>query len=123
MQNGVYIQNISIPNLKVKKLYIKWNEKLNISIQEIIIIKKSQNEKTDISVKKANKFFKSLLLFDKWFEKIEINKIKFNDITGSFKYIDGEEGFLTASSKDFSLKSSLYFESHYFNAKIEEFYD
>lgn len=123
MQNGVYIQNISIPNLKVKKLYIKWNEKLNISIQEITIIKKSKNEKTDISAKKANKFFKSLLLFDRWFEKVEINKIKFNAITGSFKYVEGDEGFLTASSKDFSLKTSLYFESQYFNARIEEFHD
>ena len=29
LQNGVYLENITLPNLQVKKLYIKWNEKLN----------------------------------------------------------------------------------------------
>ncbi|NOR57098.1 MAG: hypothetical protein GQ474_01075, partial [Sulfurimonas sp.] len=115
--------NISLPNLQVKKLYIKWNEKLNISIQEAKIIKNSKETKTDISLEEVNKFFKSLLLFDNWFESIEINNILFNDISASFKYQDGKDGFLTASSKNFSFRSSLFFESHYFNAKIEEFHD
>ncbi|EDZ62651.1 hypothetical protein SMGD1_2647 [Sulfurimonas gotlandica GD1] len=123
LQNGVYIQNISLPNLQIKKLYIKWNEKLNISIQEAKIIKNSKKTNTKIGTEQVNKFFKSLLLFDNWFERIEVNKIIFNNINASFKYIDGQEGFLSASSKDFSFRSSLFFESHYFNAKIEEFHD
>jgi AsmA-like C-terminal region len=112
-----------LPNLQVKKLYIKWNEKLNISIQEVKIINNSKETKTDINLDEANKLFKSLLLFDNWFESIEINNILFNDISASFKYQDGKDGFLTASSKHFSFRSSLFFESHYFNAKIEEFHD
>ncbi|WP_373002651.1 AsmA-like C-terminal domain-containing protein [Sulfurimonas sp.] len=123
LQNGVYIQNISLPNLQVKKLYIKWDEKLNISIQEAKIIKNSKKTKTDISIEQVNKFFKSLLLFDNWFESIEINNIIFNDISGSFKYQDGKDGFLTASSKNFLFRSSLFFESHYFNVNIEEYHD
>ncbi|WP_373035309.1 AsmA-like C-terminal domain-containing protein [Sulfurimonas sp.] len=123
LQNGLYIQNISLPNIQVQKLYIKWNEKLNISIQEIKIVKNSKRTKNRFSIKEVDKFFNALLLFDNWFEKIEINKISFNDIKGSFKYIDGKDGFLVASSKNFSFKSSLFFESHLFNVKIEEFYD
>jgi len=34
LQNGLYIDNISTPNLKIKQLYIKWNEKLNSSLKE-----------------------------------------------------------------------------------------
>ena len=119
----MYIENISLPNLQVKKLYIKWNEKLNISIQETTIIKNPKKEKTKIDINQANKIFKALLLFDNWFEKIQINKISFNDIQGSFKYIDGQDGFLIAKSDNFSLKSSLFFQSHLFNAKIDEFHD
>ena len=63
------------------------------------------------------------MLFDNWFEKIEINRIHFNEIEASFKYLDGEDGYLNASSKDFLLKSSLFFESGFFNAKIDEFKD
>ncbi len=123
LQNGVYIENISLPNLQVKKLYIKWNEKLNISVQETKIIKNSKKEKSEIGLKQVDKFFKALLLFDNWFEKIEINKISFNNIHGSFKYIDGQDGFLTASSNSFSLKSSLFFEAGFFNARIDKFHD
>lgn len=112
-----------MPNFKIKKLYIKWNEKLNISIYEVKIINNSKNTKTDINLEKVNKLFKSLLLFDNWFQSIEINNIVFNDINASFKYKDGDDGFLKASSKNFSFKSSLFFESHYFNINIEEFND
>ncbi len=123
MQNGVYIQDISLPNFQIKKLYIKWNEKLDISIQEAKIIKNSKNTNTNINIVQINKFFKSLLLFDNWFESIEIKNIVFNDINASFKYQDSKDGFLIASSKNFSFNSSLFFESHYFNMKINEFHD
>ena len=33
LQNGLYIDSISLPNIKIKQLYIKWNEKLNISFR------------------------------------------------------------------------------------------
>ncbi len=123
LQNGVYLKNISLPNLQIKKLYIKWNEKLNISIQEAKITKNSKKEKSEINLEQVNKIFKSLLLFDNWFQKIEINKISFSDINASFRYVDGEDGYLIASSNDFSLRSSLFFQSHLFNAKIDEFHD
>ena len=120
MQNGIYIDDLSVPNLKIKKLYIKWNKKLSITVDEIKIVKK---EKSHIDYKEINKDFKKIVLFDHWFERIVVNKITFNNISGSFKYIDGENGFLNASSADFSLKSSLFFESKLFNIKIDEFHD
>ena len=123
LQSGIYIENIALPNLQVKKLYIKWNEKLNISLQEVKIIQSAKKEKVNIDTKLINSFFKKILLFDNWFERIEISKINFNNINGSFKYLEGEDGFLIASSEDFSLKSSLFFESHLFNARIDKFHD
>ncbi len=123
LQNGIYVKDFSLPNVHISKLYIKWNKKLNISIQDIKIIKDSKEKKPKIDFADANKLFKALPLFDNWFQRIEINKIRFNDIEASFKYLDGEDGFLNAESKDFSLKSSLFFESGFFNAKIDELKD
>lgn len=123
LQNGIYVKDFSLPNVHISKLYIKWNEKLNISIQDIKIIKDSTKNQTKIDIAKADKVFKALFLFDNWFEKIEINKIYFNEIEASFKYLDGEDGFLNVVSKDFTLKSSLFFESGFFNAEINEFKD
>ncbi|QOY53278.1 AsmA-like C-terminal domain-containing protein [Candidatus Sulfurimonas baltica] len=66
---------------------------------------------------------KSTVYIDSWFEKIIIKKISFNDVEGSFRYIDGGNGFLSAFSPTFSLESSMFFESHMFNIKIDKFTD
>jgi hypothetical protein len=123
LQNGIHVENISLPNIKIKQLYIKWNEKLNVSIEETTIVHKTKNDKSEIDIEKINKLFKELSIFNYWFESVVINKIAFNDISGAFNYKHGENGFLIASSPDFLLKSSLYFESGLFNIQIDEFRD
>jgi len=124
LQNGVEFDKLKLPNIKIEKLYIKWNEKLNISIQEIQITANldSKNDKK-IDEHDVKQFFKQIRLFDNLFEEIKIDKILFNDIEASFAYKEGEKGFLLASSPALSLKSSLYFESNLFNVHIEEFLD
>ncbi len=123
LQNGIHVENISLANIKIKQLYIKWNEKLNVSIEETIIVHKTKSDKSETDIEKINKLFKELSIFNHWFERVVINKIAFNDISGAFNYKYGENGFLVASSPDFSLKTSLYFESGLFNIQIDEFKD
>ncbi|MDO8454519.1 MAG: hypothetical protein Q7S59_08125, partial [Sulfurimonas sp.] len=123
LQNGIHVENISLANIQIKQLYIKWNEKLNVSIEETVIVHKTKSDNSEINIEKINKLFYELSIFNYWFESVVINKIAFNDISGAFYYKDGENGFLVASSPDFSLKSSLFFESGLFNVQIEEFKD
>ena len=123
LQNGLYIDNISIPNVNVKQLYIKWNEKVDISIKEISIVKKESNSDVGIEHKDIDKYLKSLSLVSNWFESIVIEKISLNDIDASFKYKDGERGFIVASSPDFQFNGSIYYESNFLNMKINEFKD
>jgi len=122
-QNGVYINDISLPNLKIKKLYIKYNEKINITLEELNIDKQENDENTQIDYKQIDEIFKTLILFENFFEKIIIKKISYNDISGSFKYIYGQNGFLLASSDAFKLKSSIRFESNMLNIRIDDFKD
>jgi hypothetical protein len=123
LQNGIHVENISLANIKIKQLYIKWNEKLNVSIEETVIVHKTKSDNSEINIEKINKLFKELSIFNYWFESVAINKIAFNDISGAFNYKHGENGFLVAYSPDFSLKTSLYFESGLFNVQIDEFKD
>ena len=122
LQNGIYIDDLSLPNLKIKKLYIKWNKNINVTIDEINIHKKQTSSKP-LDLTEINSYFKKINLFNNWFEQIIINKITLNDISASFKYIHGHDGYLNIFSKDFILKSSLFFESNLFNIKIDEFHD
>jgi len=123
LQNGIYIDNISIPNIEVKKLYIKWNEKIDLSIEEAKITTDKNKKNTPINYTKIHKTFKQLALLENWFEKISINRINIDDISANFEYKYGEYGFLNASSPDFLLKSSLNFESDLLNIHIDEFKD
>ena len=123
LQNGVYINDISLPNLKIKKLYIKYNEKINITLEEMDIDKQKNKENTKIDYKRIDELFKTIILFDNWFEKIIIKKISYNNISASFKYIYGQNGFLLISSDAFKLKSSIHFEPNMLNIKIDDFKD
>ncbi len=123
LQNGLYLESISVANVKIKKLYIKWNEKLNISVEETYIIKKNSQTDTPIKYKTVKKIFKEMVLFDNWFESITLHKIIFNDISGSFRYANGESGYLIASSPEFSLKSTLSYEVDFLNININSFKD
>lgn len=121
MQNGIYIDNISIPNIEVKKLYIKWNEKIDLSIEEAKITTDKDKKNAPIDYRKIHNTFKQLALLENWFGKISIHKINIDDISANFEYKYGQSGFLNASSPDFLLKSSLFFESDLLNIHIDEF--
>lgn len=122
LQNGLNINDISTPNIKIKQLYIKWNEKLSVSVKEIKLSDSQESDGT-LDYSKLNDIFNQLQVFDDWFEQVSIDKITYNDINASFKYLEGKDGFLIASSPTLSLKSSLYFDSNLFNVKIDTFYD
>ena len=123
LQNGLYINDISLPDIKVKQLYIKWNEKVDISIKEISIVKKESNSDTELDHKEIDKYLKILSLASNWFESVVIEKISFNDISASFKYKDGERGFIVATSPDFDFNGSIYYESNFLNMQINKFKD
>ncbi|MCF6340368.1 MAG: AsmA-like C-terminal domain-containing protein [Sulfurimonas sp.] len=118
LQNGIYLDDVSLPNLKVKKLYIKWNEKISVVIKEINIIK--TKNKTNIDYNKVIKDIEKNLIFSNWFELIKIEKILFNDITGYIEYKDNKRGSLSLSSPQFSLDSLIYARLNTLQIKINK---
>jgi len=123
LQNGVYIEHISIPKIEVKKLYIKWNEKIDVSVDEIHIVTKTDNQNLELQYKNLNNLFNQLAFFQDWFGEVALNSVTIDDIAANFKYSSTEGGFLKASSPTFSFKSKLFFEQSLLNIKIEEFKD
>jgi len=117
LQYGVHIKNISLPDIEIKQLYIKWNEKLDISIKEIQIHTSKQN-KQKLNYKEINRIINSVSFFQDSFEKIKIKNIYYNNINASFTYIEKEKGFLTISSPDFSFKSLIHYDNSFLNIKI-----
>jgi hypothetical protein len=120
LQNGLYINSLSLPNIKIKQLYIKWNEKLDISLQTIEIIKNRSKTVSKLNSKKIEKSLKSLSRFSHLFSSLTVEKMKLNDILVSLHYQENKEGFLIASSPDFNLKATLSTQEDIFSIHIQE---
>lgn len=107
LQNGLYIDDISFQNIKVKKLYIKWDEKITISANEIAVAKNSSDKNSEIKYKKILQIVKEILPFTNWLKELVIEKITLDGIEGKVQYIDNQKGHLNLASNTFTLKSSF----------------
>lgn len=121
LQNGIYLDDISISNVKAKKLYIKWNEKISIVAQEVSIDKSKMPKESENNYETAIIILKNSVLLDDFFENITINKLSLNGTSGSFSYTDQDGGLLSLLSGDIKLKSSFNIKEELLNIKIDEF--
>jgi len=123
LQNGIYLDDISIANIKAKKLYIKYNTKINFIVKELSVSKSKSNSNTPADYTKTINTLHQLKLFNKWFEQVSIENIKFDDIEASFIYTEGKDGFIKAKSNDFRLNSTLSFEPDMIHIQVKEFHE
>ncbi len=123
LQNGLYLDNVSISNIHAKNIYIIWNNKLNISAQELKISTTSKKTKQYSSFEDMSRYLKVLSQTTNWFHSIVITRLHVNNTSGSFKYTNDTQGFLTLHSPTFSLHSNIYFKSHLLRIDIREFKD
>jgi len=120
LQNGLYLQNISIANLTIKNTYIKWNEKLNLSI-EAIDIKKTTKSTKKLDYQDISKYLKLTSRFFLLTESLVIEKLTYGDLTLTLKHNDKEKGFLVANSPALHFDSHFQFRQHKFLFTINKF--
>ena len=123
LQNGLYLDNVSISNVDAKNIYIKWDNRLNISVQELKI--NTTNSKTGhhITFKEISKSIKVISQTTNLFHSIVINNLHVNNASGSFKYTSDDQGFLVLKSPTLNLESKIYFKSHLLKVSIDNFTD
>ncbi|MDF1876889.1 AsmA-like C-terminal domain-containing protein [Sulfurimonas sp. SAG-AH-194-L11] len=123
LQNGLFLNEVTVSNVHIKQLYIKWNEKLDVSIHEIKISNKKINTNTNIDYKKLSSSLQKLSHTSPWFNSLTIEKILYKEITASFKYASKDKGFFLASSKDIDLDVSIGVVNDILTLNIKKFYD
>ena len=107
LQNGIVIQNFSLQNLKVKQLYIKWNEKLILQAKEISL-DSNKNRSQDTEAKIFRKTLAKISLLSSWFEEISLETISYRQIKGSLYFKEGQAGSLKIENLNFALDAQLY---------------
>lgn len=83
--NGISIDNLTLPTIKIDQLYIKLDKKLIVSIQTLDIKKETQ---TDTSLEETAELIKNFPYINQFFSKISINAIIYDNETISLHYED-----------------------------------
>ncbi|MEA1982614.1 MAG: AsmA-like C-terminal domain-containing protein [Campylobacterota bacterium] len=120
LQNGLFIGEITLANVHVEQLYIKWNNKIDISAKEISI-EKLEDSNSTFDSKDIKKYLKLVSHSKSWFNSIVFENISYNHkIHTSFKYREHEYGFINVSSDDIALKSSISLSENILHLSISE---
>ena len=120
IQHGLYLDNVSFSNITIKNIYIKWNEKLNISIKELDI-EKPKETNGRVSMKDINRYLKLTSHFFLLTESVIVEKFQYADLKLSLKHNNKEKGFLIANSPSLHLDSHFKFHKHYLLFTVDKF--
>jgi AsmA-like C-terminal region len=122
-QNGLHIKELSILNVHIEQLYIKWDEKVDVSVKEIAISSKKELENNAFDYKLLSNYLKALRHTTNWFESIIIESIKIKEFDISFKYKQNSQGFLIATSPSLLISSTITYNKDILNIEINDLND
>jgi len=119
LQHGLFIEDFSLPNLTIKNIYIKWDEQLNISIDEITIEKGQTSDKTT-DLQEINRYLKLTSRFFLLTNSVVIEKLHYGDTVITLTHNRTEQGLLLADSPDFHLNLHFKFYKKFLIFNVEK---
>jgi len=123
LQNGLFIKELSFSTLHVRQLYIKWNEKLDISIKELNLKTTPSKDESKVDFNTINSYLKKIKYTTDYINSFQIQTMHINDINGSFNYKQGEQGYCKVYSPTINLDSKISFNGDIITLSIENFLD
>lgn len=85
LTNGIRVESLELPKVKISQLYIKLDKKLIVYIDTLVIDSQDENKS---SLKEIHSFTSKLPLLHALFKKISIQSIVYNNKTIGFLYKD-----------------------------------
>ena len=123
LSNGVYLKELSLSSFHINKLYIKWNKKLNIHVDNLTIFTKKDTPSIYFEPKDIRKNLKKFGFLGNFLETLIIEKLHYRDITATIRYLDNKGGYIRASSKNFNIDTIIHKNENYINFEIIDFKD
>ena len=123
LQNGIFFKEINFSTVSINQLYIKWDEKVKISIHDINISDSDQNDSLVIQPDTIQNYLRAISHTTEWFKSITVQNLTYKDFKASFHFKQGEDSFFIAHSKDINISSSIYLEENIVHLKLNHLYD
>ena len=106
--HGFHIQELHIPYTKIKELYIKWDDKFIISIEDAeILVDKTQDTKKPFKFNHLDLKNYLSYLYD-YFQSIDIKRLRYKDINATLHYANSKAGVVKVQSKFFLLEGTNF---------------
>ncbi|MEJ2372470.1 MAG: hypothetical protein P8Y16_01460, partial [Sulfurimonas sp.] len=122
LQNGLYLEDFSISNINIKKLYLKWDHKLNLYVEHLNITSKKSNQTSPaLTKRKLLQYSKSFYQVVNLFNSIVISDFRYNKLQGKLNYKIGEKLTLSAHSKNLQLNTEIAVNKDYSTLHIKQF--
>ncbi|QOP41311.1 AsmA-like C-terminal domain-containing protein [Sulfurimonas marina] len=120
LQNGLYLEDVSISNINIKKLYIKWDQKLNLYVDQLQISPTTE-QKTDFSTHELTYYTKNFYHLITLFDSIVISHLHYNEFKGEIQYKSDKKLQLKLDSAKTHIDTALSFNEKLTNIEIKKF--
>ena len=108
--HGIHIHELHVPYVKFKELYIKWDEKFIISVEDAQIFSdKSHKRRKPFDPQTTLAYVTDL--YD-YFKRIDIKHLRYKDISASINYAQDSSGFVKIKSNFFLLDGSIFIDNN-----------
>ncbi len=118
---GIHIKSIKTSFITIDKLYIKWDEKLNIHIQKIIFLQDDTDKPINLEYKNIPKHVLLTSIFGSLIKSFVIDEINYKDINATLRYRDNKLGYFGIKSEELIVDIDIIPENNFINFKIKNF--
>ena len=104
LREGIFVEDFTLSGLSVKQLYIKWNEKLELSAKDITFHKTAQqNNSSKFSIEKLDRYLHNLALATHYFNTISIEHFHTHNLTATLLFQTNNDGLITVDTPQWHL--------------------
>ena len=84
LQEGVAVERLLLPGFKIQQLYIKWDEKLLLTANEIVITKSNTNESEPFDPAVIKDALANVKWFENWIGTVHIGQMQVDEYNATF---------------------------------------
>lgn len=121
LQNGLFLENVSMSKFQAKKVYIKWDKKIDVSINELLINTTKNSQSKSLSTQEIKSYIQTLWETVYWFNSITVKNIQLDDMKASLIYKNDKKGSLVLKSNDLNIDTSIWIQSNILKIDINTF--
>ncbi len=123
LHDGLYLDHLDLPGLKVEKLYIKWDEKLKIEASRAYLSQAASGHSEPLDYSAIARSLRLVRSFNAYVGSIAVGELHYNDAVGSIAYNSGAANDLVLTSERFRFRAGIDFSGEYFRLDLKEFAD